>query len=179
MNNTKISSDLELVPPNPDRDAPFALAWFDSPHGKDTLLKMGNSESEIETPTLDGEKSTLEEFIQLERDNKQITRMIQLHGKTIGAVWIELEDTEYVKAPALHIMIGDPNSRGTGIGKKVMETMIHYAQTELQADLIYSRHLVSNHIISKLNSHLGFKNDGDSYAEKSGLVFQNVKLEKF
>jgi len=67
MNTIKVSPDLELVPPDPDRDAYFALAWFDSPYGKDTLLKMGNSESEIKKPSLEGEKKTLEEFIQLER----------------------------------------------------------------------------------------------------------------
>lgn len=179
MKTIKISSDLELVSPNPDRDAPFALSWFDPPHGKDTLLKMGNAESEIEIPTLEGEKSTLKEFIQLERENKQITRMIRLKGKTIGAVWIELEDTDYVKAPALHIMIGDPSSRGMGIGKLVMKTMIKYAQTELHTNVIYSRHLASNDVISKVNDYLGFTKDGNPYVDKSGLVFQNIKLEKF
>lgn len=179
MNNIKISSDLELVLPNSDRDAPVALAWFDAPHGKDTLLKMGNTESEIETSTLEGETSTLEEFLQLERDNKQITRMIQLKGKTVGAVWIELQDTDYVKAPALHIMIGDPSSRGMGIGKLVMKTMINYAQKELYAKVVYGRHLVSNDVISKVNDYLGFEKDGDPYTDKSGFTFQNIKLEKF
>ena len=178
MNNIKISSDLELVAPNPTRDAPFALAWFDSPDGKDTLLKMGNAESEIETRTLEGEYSILEEFIRLEQDSKQITRMIRLKDRTIGAVWIGLEDTEHLKAPALHIMIGDPSSRGMGIGKVVMEAMLNFAQTQLHVNVVYSRHLTSNRVIAKVNDYLGFQKDGNPYTEKNGQIFQNVRLNK-
>lgn len=170
---------LELAVPNPDRDAPSAFAWFSSSMGKDTLLRMGNAENEISEPSFKAEVERLKEFIQLEGRSKQITRMVVYKGITIGAVWVELEDTQHVKAPALHIMIGDPLYRGMGIGKVVMKTMIEYIQNELHAVTIYSRHLVDNDVISKVFEHLGFEADGKPYAEKNGLIFQNVKLEKF
>ncbi|NCO10488.1 GNAT family N-acetyltransferase [Candidatus Saccharibacteria bacterium] len=105
--------------------------------------------------------------------------MIQLKGRTIGAVWIELEDTKYVNAPALHIMIGNPDSRGMGTGKLVMEAMINYAFTEFHTNVIYSRHLTSNDVIARVTSDLGFAKDGAPYAEENGLIFQNIKLERF
>lgn len=43
--------------------------------------------------------------------------MIRANDKTLGTVWIELEPTEYLAVPAVHIMIGDIDYRGRGIGK--------------------------------------------------------------
>jgi len=170
------SPDLQLIVSNSDRDAPSAFAWLNSPAGKDTLLRMGNAENEIPEPSLEAEMARLKEFIQLEEQGEQITRMIVYEGNTIGAVWIELKDTEHVRSPALHIMIGDPLYRGMGLGKEVMKTMIEYIQNELHATTVYSRHLAGNDAISKVFRHLGFKIDGELYTEKSGLTFQNVKL---
>lgn len=170
--------DLKLMAPNPDRDALFAFTWFDSVSGKDTLLRMGNAESEISEPSLEREKEILRDFIQLEASGKQITRMIVYKDITIGAVWIEQEDTQHVNAPGLHIMIGDPLYRGMGIGTAIMKTMIGYAYDELYATTVYSRHLASNDIISRVFERLGFERDGELYTEKNGLTFQNVKREK-
>lgn len=49
MNNHR---NLELLKPDIERDAPFALSWFVRPEGKDTLLRMGNAEHEIPEPSL-------------------------------------------------------------------------------------------------------------------------------
>ena len=168
--------DIQLLVPVVERDAPFALDWFTRPDGKQTLLSMGNAEHEIVEPTLDGERTTIQEFIDLEKDNKQITRMIVVDGMTIGAVWIELFENHRVKSPSVHIIIGNPEYRGKGIGTAVMKAAIKYAIEILGATTIYSRHLSSNESIAAVNKKLGFKADGREYTDENGLLWQNVKL---
>lgn len=137
---------------------------------------MGNAEHEIVESTLDGERATIQEFIDFERDNKQITRMINVGGITIGAVWIELFENHGVKPPSVHVIIGSPEYRGKGIGISVMKAVINYAIDILGATTIYSRHLSSNKNITAVNKKLGFKADGREYIDENGLLWQNVKL---
>lgn len=170
-------ADITLVAPDVERDAPFAFAWFSHPEGHATLLSMGNAEHEIGVPTLDGEKSTIQEFIDLEKDSKQITRMIVVENKTIGAVWIELFENHGVKSPSVHIIIGDPEYRRKGLGSSVMRAAIDYIINELGFTTIYSRHLASNKSIAAVNKKLGFVADGSEYTDENGLMWQNIKLE--
>lgn len=163
--------------PDVERDAPFALAWFSRAEGKQTLLSMGNAENEIGEATLDGERATIQEFIDLEKESRQITRMIVIDSITIGAVWIELFKNHGVKSPSVHIIIGNPDYRGRGIGTSAMQSAVHYAIHELGATKVYSRHLSSNGNISAVNAKLGFKADGSVYEDENGLVWQNVKFE--
>lgn len=134
-------ADVQLLVPNVERDAPFSLGWFSRSEGRQTLLSMGNAEHEIAESTLEGEKATIQEFIDLEKDKKQITRMIASGGITIGAVWIELFRNHDVEAPSVHIIIGNPTYRGRGIGTSAMKAAINYAIDILGATIIYSRHL--------------------------------------
>jgi RimJ/RimL family protein N-acetyltransferase len=169
--------DIQLLVPDAERDASFALSWFERPEGHATLLSMGNAEDEIEPSTLEGEKATLREFLDLEKDNKQMTRMIVVDGKTIGAVWIELFENHGVKPPSIHIMIGNPEYRGKGIGASVMQSAVDYVKDVLHAPAIYTRHLASNTIVSNMNKGLGFVEDGEPYADENGLTWQPIKLE--
>ncbi len=165
-----------LEKPNPAKDAPFAVAWFAGDTGKGTLLSMGNAESEIVESTLDGETKKLEEFVALEEQNKQVTWMIHADDKTIGAVWIELEDTDDVQAPAVHLMIGDGAYRGKGIGAAVLKDTLRYAYGNLPYADIYSRHLVSNAGAATLLKKAGFEPDEKPYNDANDLEWQNVKL---
>ncbi len=61
-------SSIQLLSPDPDRDALFALSWFQRPEGHATLLSMGNANSEIEPSTLEGEMAIMREFISLEQE---------------------------------------------------------------------------------------------------------------
>lgn len=167
---------ITLVTPQPERDAPFALEWFTSALGKETLLLMGNAESEIAPSTLESEREIMEEFLTLEQEGRQLTWMIRDHAATIGAVWIELMDTPEVKAPAVHIMIGNSAYRGKGIGRAVIREMISYSAKELAAKDIYSRHLASNQGAAKLLGKFGFEADGEAYLDVNGLLWQNVRL---
>lgn len=169
--------DIQLLSPDVGRDASFALSWFERPEGHATLISMGNAENEIESPTLEGEEDTLREFIELEREGKQITRMIVTDEKTIGAVWIELFENHSVKSPSIHIMIGDPDYRGKGIGKSVMQAAVEYVKATLHQKTLYSRHLVENAPIASLNNALGFQKDNESYVDDNGLAWQNIKMD--
>lgn len=178
MINIKIDNipNLNLTAPNPERDAPYVHNWFTSEFGKETLLLMGNAENEIKPSTLESEKATLQKFIEQGRNHEQLTWMIRERDKTIGAVWIELVDTPEVKSPAIHIMIGDKDYRGQGIGKIVMSEMIQYTKNELNLHDIYSRHLTNNGAAAALLDSLGFSKDGDVYMDDNKLVWQNVYL---
>lgn len=167
--------ELILTNPVPDRDASFALSWFEHESGRDTLLKMGNAPDEIEEPSLENELATLEDFLTLEHEGRQKTWMLRYGESTIGAAWVELTENHGVEAPSIHLMIGDPAFRGKGIGKAVMKTMITYLK-ENGNDTIYSRHLVSNEAVTGLNRSLGFVADGQSYVDENGLEWQNIKL---
>jgi len=167
--------ELVLTNPVPDRDANFALSWFESKTGKDTLLKMGNAPDEINEPSLEGELATLEEFLSLEDEGKQKTWMLRYGEITIGAAWIDLVENHGVEAPSVHLMVGDPSFRGKGIGKAAMNTMITYLKKNGE-DTVYSRHLVSNEAVTGLNRSLGFAPDGQSYIDENGLEWQNIKL---
>ena len=177
MSIVRISIDgLLLVDPDPIRDAPFALSWFKAPYGRETLLLMGNAEHEISVPSLTGEIQTLEKFIDLKERNEQLTWMLQVDNKTIGAAWIELVENHGVHSPSVHLMIGDKEYRGRGIGKATMAALIEHIKKNIKTSVIYSRHLKSNIVVSTMNQSLGFLNDGDSYIDENGLEWQNVKL---
>lgn len=166
---------LTLDTPNPDRDAPFAYGWFASEYGRDTLLKMGNAPHEITEPSLEDERRTIEEFIDLEKDGKQKTWVIRFDGETIGVAWIELVENHNVRPPSVHLLIGDPSFRGRGYGFAVMKSMINYLKNDGRS-IVYSRHLTANSAIKRVNDALGFKKDGAAYKDDNGLEWQNIYL---
>ncbi|MEO5690880.1 MAG: GNAT family N-acetyltransferase [Candidatus Saccharimonadales bacterium] len=164
-----------LVKPIPARDAKFAYEWFKSSYGKDTLLKMGNVEDEIREPSLKAELARLEDFLKLEKEGKQITWVIRSENSTIGAAWINLYESNGVKAPSIHLMIGDHSYRGRGIGKATMAAMVNYLQ-KTGEETVYSRHLVSNETVRALNRSFGFILDGQPYLDNDKLEWQNIML---
>ena len=169
-------SDIQLVVPDEKRDVVFALGWFERPEGRATLLSMGNAESEIEPSTIETESATIREFLTLEAQHRQITRMIRVDNKTIGAVWIELFENHGVIPPSIHILIGAPEYRGKRIGTSVMQSTIDYVSDVLGEPIIYSRHLVKNTAVSKLNEKIGFVKDGRPYIDSNGLQWQHTKF---
>lgn len=167
---------LELVAPDPGRDAQYALKWFSSPNGRETLLLMGNAPNDISDPTLEGETETIEEFLVLEREGKQLTWMIRYDDNTIGAAWIDLIEKHGVRPPSIHIMIGDKSYRGKGIGKACMLSLIEFITDETIYKTIYSRHLKSNSTVDRMNRSLGFINDGEPYTDSDSLEWQHIKM---
>ena len=167
--------NIQLLAPNVERDAVFAHAWFTRPEGRATLLSMGNAQHEIGDMTLQDHRQIMQEFLDFEKEGKQITRVIVTDNKTVGVVWIELYQNHGVKAPGIHIMIGDPDYRGKGIGRAAMEFMLGYARDTLKYETVYTRHLASNLPVARLNETLGFVKDGETYKDENGLEWQNIK----
>jgi len=168
--------NLIFVKPNPVAHAPTTLSWFESDDGRETLLLMGNAEHEIDLPSLYSETEILKELILLEEKDEQITWMISFEGNIIGVAWIELVENHNVKSPSVHLMIGNKEYRGKGIGKASMQSLITHIKDNIFTDYIYSRHLKSNIVVAKMNQGLGFEDDGESYLDDNGLEWQNIKL---
>lgn len=168
---------LLLVPPKPERDASFAVQWFENPAGKETLLRMGNPESRITPTTLDKEMKIINEFIELAETGEQLTWMMRFDKRTIGAIWIVFKNSEHLPSPHISIMIGDPSARGKGIGLAAMNSVIAYVKEKYSYQTIYARHLTSNVESAGLLHKIGFENLSHSYADEDGLEFQNVQLK--
>lgn len=169
-------TDLVMVDPNPALHAPITLSWFESEYGNETLLLMGNAQHEIGIPSLENEIQTLEEFIDLKKENKQLTWMLQFNNEIIGVAWIELTENHNINPPSIHLMIGNKGYRGRGIGKATMLALIQYVRHNIETTTLYSRHLKSNTVVMNMNRSLGFSDDGKSYIDSNGLEWQNVRL---
>lgn len=163
-----------LEKPDAERDAPFSVAWLSGKTGGETLELMGVVPQDV--VSLETETKRFEEFTELEAAKKQVLWVIRADYKSVGVVWINLEDTPDLQAPSLHIMIGDPQYRHKGIGYAVMKDAIRYAYCNLPYATLYSRHLTSNDIVDKLSKKLGFEKDGDTYDDEQGQTWQNIKL---
>jgi RimJ/RimL family protein N-acetyltransferase len=137
---------------------------------------MGTPLEKIVEPSLEAEKARIQEFLTLEEQEKQLTWMIQFREKTVGAVWVELEPTNYLPAPAIHIMIGDPSVRGQGIGENTVNTVLSFLRSDAKYDTVYSRHLVKNQTATVLLEKAGFEDYEDRYKDADGLEWQNVQL---
>lgn len=178
MNTLKTPlAELELVAPDIERDAAVAVQWLSGDVGRNTLRLMGNPDSKIVAPTIEAEKQRIQEFIDLEKQQKQLTWMIRFQNKIIGAVWVELQPTDHLPAPAIHIMIGNPAARGRGIGKNTFDAVISYLKHTGKYDALYSRHLTHNEVAGKLLEKSGFADTGEPYQDQDGLEWQNARLE--
>lgn len=101
-------SKVNLIEPDIERDASLGVKWLEGAMGRNTLMLMGVPESTIKPPTLDQEKVRVENFIS---QPNQLNWMIQYENKVVGSIWVDLIPKERVEAPAIHLMIGDPEAR--------------------------------------------------------------------
>lgn len=165
---------VNLVEPNVERDAPLGVKWVNGEFGEETLLSMGNSPDElvnIHPTTLEAEEKRVKGFI--ERDD-QLNWMIEFEDNVVGTIWVELKKKGNLPAPSPHIMIGDPEARGHGIGTAATAQVIEYLRTNGEQN-VYTRHLVTNTVVEDLLRRAGFTNYGEVYTD-DGLRWQNVRL---
>lgn len=167
------NKQVTLVKPNVKRDAPLGVEWLKGDAGRETLRLMGVSDADNKASNFKKEKKRIQEFI--DKQN-QYNWMIKYKTKVVGTVWAELEPTEHLGAPAVHIMIGDPEVRGKGVGTAALQAVTEWLQTEKNYKIVYSRHLTSNAAPARINQKLGFKPQGAAYTDSDGLEFQNVVL---
>jgi len=166
--------DLYLVKPNIETDPAISVGWLEGAVGRETLLLMGNTEANSTPSTLGDEQRRVREFI---TSIDRRTWSMRYQGKTVGAIWVDLKPNEYLHAPAIHIMIGDPNVRGKGIGQATMLRVIERLEQEGEHHQLHSRYVAENAGSAKLLAKVGFVNDGDKYEDIDGLRFQNVKRQ--
>ena len=167
-----INPSVLLIEPNLERDALLGVEWINGPEGNNTLKLMGVADKDNKRTTLEQEKRRVQEFI---KDPKQLNWMISFDSKVVGAVWVNLYDTDCLKSPSIHIMIGDTNIRGKGIGTATVRSVLDYLKQQ-GYKIVYSRYLLINNGSKKLLTKMVFYNDGDTYEDSDKLVWQNVKI---
>lgn len=165
--------ELTLVRPNIEQDATLAVGWLEGESGRETLRLMGNTDEHNKPSTIEDERQRLRDFVTA---TDQVTWMMRYQGKTVGAVWLRLDPTNYLPAPSIHIMIGDPSARGRGVGKAAVMALIEQLRQSGQHQWLHSRYLTDNLGSAKLLKNAGFIEDGKAYTDEDGLSFQNVKL---
>lgn len=163
---------IRLVEPNVERDAQLGVQWLNGELGRVTMQSMGNTDEEIESmlpTTLEKESERVKDF--LDKDD-QLNWMIEYEGKVVGTVWVNLNSSQDLPGPSVHIMIGDPDMRGKGVGGSTVSTVLEYLG-EQGHDVIYSRHLTTNEGADKLLKSVGFTELGEPYPSDT-LEFQNL-----
>lgn len=166
---------VRLIEPDVERDAALGVEWLNGELGRSTMVLMGNSEevvNEMIPTTQDREAGRVKEF--LERED-QLNWMIEYNGKVVGSTWVDIEPTKNLLSPSVHIMIGDPDMRGKGVGLTTISAVLDYLK-QAGHKTIYSRHIVSNDRADGLLKSLGFKDSGETYLE-NGVEFQNLELK--
>ncbi|MEM6997668.1 MAG: GNAT family N-acetyltransferase [Patescibacteria group bacterium] len=163
---------VKLVEPDVERDADVSMHWLVGDLGVATLLAMGVPAKNISEPHIDNEVQRIKDFI---ANPDQLNWTILYEENPVGAVWVDLRPVDTVHAPAIHIMIGDLEVRGKGVGQASISAVAKHLQS-LGHNIIYSRHLISNSGAAKLLQRIGFRNDGETYTDKDSLEWQNVKL---
>ncbi|MBW4061249.1 GNAT family N-acetyltransferase [Candidatus Saccharibacteria bacterium] len=168
--------DLKLVAPNVERDALLGVGWVNGEVGHETMRLMGNNPKSITDTTLKQQQKLIQSFID---DQHAIYWMLELNQRVVGAIWIQLNDEEYLPGPSVSIMIGDVIARGHGIGKRAMILVLGWARlhvTNLKQPLrvrALADNAASNALIKSFSALL----DGKQYTDSDGLVWQNYQLK--
>jgi RimJ/RimL family protein N-acetyltransferase len=99
--------------------------------------------------------------------------MLELDGRVVGAIWVDLVAAHHLLASSISIMIGDPEARVKAVGSMAVRAVAQYLR-HLEFERLYSRHLVENEASGSMLSKLGFALDGAPYvADDDGLEWQN------
>ncbi len=162
--------DVVLVQPDIERDAALGVKWLEGELGRATLTSMGVPDKDNKPTTLEDERERVRGFIE---GQDQLNWMIEYQGRIVGSVWADLQQVGNVPAPAIHIMIGDPDVRGRGIGFAATSKVTEHLE-ELGFKDFYSRYLTKNSGASGLLESLGFAKLEEPYTDDDGLEWQNA-----
>lgn len=163
---------VKLIRPDVERDARLGVEWLAGESGCQTLRKMGVVGKDNQPTTLEQETARVHGFLE---NQNQLNWMISKNEQVVGAIWVDLEPTEYLGAPSIHIMIGDLAARGQGIGSQAFRAVINHLQGERNEPAIYTRHLSDNVAATRIAEKAGFRNDGKPYYDKDNLQWQNME----
>lgn len=163
---------LRLIAPDVARDASRMSEWLSGDQGVETLRSMGIAEKDILPPDIQSIEERMQHLID---SHVHVAWMIEIEGDIEGTMTVELQLSEYLDAPSVAIMIGDPWMRGKGLGAASLHLAIDYLHAEYEDIFVYARHRTSNEAFAQLLMKLGFEDNGSPYTD-GGIVWQNVVL---
>lgn len=152
----KSKLDCRLEKPNLERDVSFVAEW---PKRSDANA-------------LD----IINESAQYEESHQRLTWVVRTGDKTIGIVWLNLENTNDVQAPSVFMLTDNNHDDIKELSLAAMKEVIRYAYCNLPYATLYSRQLVVDDMADTLNKKLGFEKDGDSYTDDADTKWQNLRL---
>lgn len=109
---TTPSPRVRLVMPVVTRDSALSVRWLSGSQGRQTLRMMGVPDEHIAPARLDEETARIASFIDR---TDQYDWMIELDGTIVGAIWVDLQPSATLAAPAVSYTVGDPSARGKGV----------------------------------------------------------------
>lgn len=169
--NITVNQDISLVAPNPKKDAHVSVLWLKGEHGRETMRLMGCIVPEGFEPNLKTETKRLK---LMSKSKNELIRMISYKGSIVGSLEIWRVQYDYVPAPSISILIGNPAMRGLRLGTKILAT-VEKLLSEIGDEIAYTRTLLSNVGSTDFFEHNGFVKNGAPYADESGLVWQNYQ----
>jgi RimJ/RimL family protein N-acetyltransferase len=164
---------VRLVMPVVARDSALSVRWLSGGQGRETLRMMGVPDEQIAPPRLDAEAARIASFI--DRAD-QYSWMIELDLTIVGAIWVDLQRSAMLAAPAVSYMIGDPSARGKGVAGAALAAVTYFMSGEGFTTL-HARALVANDASARVLLRAGFARAGDPYLDPGdGLLWQNFAV---
>src|SRR5262245_29102045 len=131
---------VRLVMPVVTRDSALSVRWLTGAQGRDTLRMMGVPDDHIAPASLAEEAARLASFVDR---TDQYNWMIELDGTVVGAIWVDLQPSAMLPAPAVSYMVGDPSARGKGAAGASLAAVTDFMSGEGFTTL-HARALVAN-----------------------------------
>lgn len=116
-------------------------------------------------------------FVEIKNNQKHDTRIswdIVQNDKSLGEVWLDLENNEYIDAPCIYARF--EASTNDIIAKDALKHVMKYAYCNLPYDTIRARQPIKDEELNEIYKSLGFEKDGDEYQDTTGNLWQNVQL---
>jgi RimJ/RimL family protein N-acetyltransferase len=164
---------VRLVMPIVTRDSALSVRWLTGRQGRETLQMMGVPDDHIAPASLEAEAARIASF--LDRTD-QYNWMIELDGTIVGAIWVDLQRSAMLAAPAVSYMVGDPSARRKGVAGASLAAVTDFMSGEGFTTL-HARALVTNEASTRILLRAGFARANDPYIDPGdGLFWQNFAI---
>lgn len=145
-----VNDSLELVHPNVERDAQISLSWLKASKIRPLMRLMNVRIDDNYQPNITDEIARITNFI--ERQD-QIVWMIKRSNAVIGSIWADIVRTDHLEPPVVCLMLGNENSRQSGVGKLATTGVLNFLSGEGYEKAYAGAVLVNNTpAINMLNS---------------------------
>ena len=164
---------VRLVMPVVARDSALSVRWLSGGQGRETLRLMGVPDEHITPASLDAEAARIASF--LDRAD-QYNWMIELDQTIVGAIWVDLQPSAMLAAPAVSYIVGDPSARGKGVAGAALAAVMDFMSGE-GCTTLHARALVTNDASARVLLRAGFAGAGDPYLDPGdGLLWRNFAV---